>query len=78
MAEKRITPIKAIRLKCLDCCCGSSYEVQRCTCEAEPNYCPLYPYRLGKNPYLTGRRNAGSFKQGGALPMGLAQTAKEE
>lgn len=27
MEEKRLTPIKAIRAKCLDCCCGNSNEV---------------------------------------------------
>lgn len=42
------TPMKAIRLKCLDCCCGSSYEVERCSC---PN-CALYPFRFGKNPNI--------------------------
>ena len=26
MEEKRLTPIKAIRAKCLDCCCGNSNE----------------------------------------------------
>lgn len=44
--KKRISPLRAIRLKCLDCCCGSSNEVKLCTCEK----CPLYPYREGVNP----------------------------
>ena len=26
-----MTPMKAIRAKCLDCCCGSSNEVRLCT-----------------------------------------------
>ena len=43
-----MTPMKAIRLKCLDCCCGSSNEVKLCTCEQ----CTLYPFRLGKNPNI--------------------------
>lgn len=42
-----MTPLKAIRLKCLDCCCGSSYEVEQCPCED----CTLYPFRFGKNPF---------------------------
>lgn len=42
-----ISPMKAIRLKCLDCCGGSSKEVK--TCGAKD--CPLYAFRLGKNPY---------------------------
>ena len=40
------TPIKSIRLKCLDCCCGSSKEVGLCKIEG----CALYPYRFGRRP----------------------------
>lgn len=40
-------PVKAIRAKCLDCCCGSSAEVASCTATA----CALFPFRFGKNPY---------------------------
>lgn len=43
-----MTPMKAIRLKCLDCCCGSANEVKLCTCTG----CPLYDFRLGKNPNI--------------------------
>ena len=42
----KITPLKAIRAKCLDCCCGQVAEVRRCELEK----CPLFPYRLGKRP----------------------------
>jgi hypothetical protein len=45
--EYKTNPVKAIREKCLDCCCGSTSEVKDCTVER----CPLYPYRLGKNPF---------------------------
>jgi hypothetical protein len=44
--EKRLTPIKAIRAKCLDCMGGSSKEVKLCNIPE----CSLYLYRLGKNP----------------------------
>lgn len=43
---KHITPLRAIRMKCLDCCCGSSMEVSECPCVD----CSLYPFRFGKNP----------------------------
>lgn len=46
MEEKRISPMKAIRLKCLDCSCGSSNEVKLCPATG----CPLYPFREGVNP----------------------------
>ena len=51
MEEKRISALKAIRLKCLDCCCGSSYEVKLCTVAG----CPLYPFREGHNPFAKKR-----------------------
>ena len=51
MEEKRISPMKAIRLKCLDCCCGSSNEVKLCTITK----CPLHPFRAGRNPNIGAR-----------------------
>ena len=44
--EKQLTPVKAIRAKCIDCCCGEKKEVRECNM-AE---CPLWPYRMGKRP----------------------------
>jgi hypothetical protein len=41
-----MTPIKAIRLKCLDCSGGAISEVEKCVI---PD-CVLYPFRMGKNP----------------------------
>lgn len=41
---KSNTPLKSIRLKCLDCSSTSS-KVQQC----QNSDCPLYPLRLGKN-----------------------------
>ena len=41
---KRVTPLKAIRHKCLDCSGGSRKEVYHCQFEN----CSLYPYRLGR------------------------------
>lgn len=42
----RLTPIKAIRAKCLECCCGQVKEVRECIIEK----CALYPYRMGHRP----------------------------
>ena len=44
-------PVKAIRAKCLDCCCGNSNQVKLCPCED----CPLHPFRFGKNPNIKKR-----------------------
>jgi hypothetical protein len=43
---KVLTPIKAIRAKCLDCCCGQKTEVKLCTSKN----CALHPYRMGHRP----------------------------
>jgi hypothetical protein len=46
LSERRVTPFKAIRLKCLDCCLGSSHEVRLCPVKE----CTLYCYRFGRKP----------------------------
>ncbi len=45
-----MTPMKAIRAKCLDCCCGNAAEVRACP----STDCPLYCYRFGHNPARAG------------------------
>ena len=40
------TPIKSIRKKCLDCCCGQIKEVRFCPVVL----CACYPYRFGRRP----------------------------
>lgn len=40
------TPIKAIRAKCVECCCGNFAEVREC----ELSECPLFEYRMGHRP----------------------------
>lgn len=58
MEEKIITsPLKIIRAKCLDCSGGAKRDVRECKF---PD-CPLYPFRMGKNPYRAGLVNSGSF-----------------
>lgn len=52
-----MTPMKAIRAKCLDCCCGQVNEVRHCPVNA----CTLYPFRFGKNPNRAGIQNNGAF-----------------
>ncbi len=75
MEGKRITPLKAIRLKCLDCCCGSAHEVKLCTAEK----CPLYLFRLGKNPNRTGIGGNGSFgaEKSGSTSISATNTLSE-
>ena len=40
------TPIRTIRIKCLDCAGGQYKQVRYCPVFS----CPLYPYRMGKRP----------------------------
>lgn len=42
----KLTPMRAIRAKCLDCCCGQVVEVRLCAAEN----CPLWEYRMGHRP----------------------------
>ncbi|MCB9989974.1 MAG: hypothetical protein H6867_01180 [Rhodospirillales bacterium] len=50
--------LKAIREKCLDCCAQQHSEVRLCHISG----CPLWPYRMGKNPFH-GRRMTDEQKQ---------------
>jgi hypothetical protein len=43
---KILTPIKAIREKCLDCTCQQPKEIRLCT----KTDCALWPYRMGRRP----------------------------
>lgn len=51
-----LTPIKAIKGHCLNCSGGSKKEVRECII----TNCPLYSYRMGKNPNRKGIKNQGS------------------
>lgn len=44
--QKTLTPVKAIRAKCIECSGGNRSEADRCQIKD----CPLYAYRHGKNP----------------------------
>lgn len=41
-----LTPIKAIRAKCMDCSNNQRKEIRECPIKN----CPLYPFRMGKRP----------------------------
>jgi hypothetical protein len=42
-----MSPLKAIRAKCLDCSCYQVGEVRFC----EAVNCPLWPFRAGRHPW---------------------------
>lgn len=45
--KKIISPLKAIRAKCLECSAGSSLAVRECNIPE----CELFDFRFGKNPF---------------------------
>lgn len=45
-----LTPMRAIRLKCIDCSGGSRNEVAACLVAD----CPLYPFRMNRKPTYDG------------------------
>ena len=45
MSAKKLTPMRAIRAKCLECS-GSSAEVKACPCKS----CPIWKFRSGHRP----------------------------
>jgi hypothetical protein len=47
MGHKRMSPLRAIRAHCLDCCGGSAQEVGKCMALR----CPSWPLRVGKSPW---------------------------
>jgi len=46
MGHEAMSPMEAIRAKCLDCA-GSTHEVRCCVAMA----CPSWPFRTGRNPW---------------------------
>jgi hypothetical protein len=58
-------PLKALRGRCLDCCCGVAGEVRKCTAVT----CPSWPFRMGINPHREKRFL--SAEQKAALAMRL-------
>ena len=64
---KILTPLKAMRAKCLDCCCDQPREVELCTCK---DNCPLWPYRMGKTPQGEKTRSI-STATGRSVPWAL-------
>lgn len=59
--------LRAVKAKCLDCCCYQPSEVRQCTSQR----CDLWLYRLGRDPNPSRR----GVPQN--LPSGRAKLAKE-
>jgi len=69
--KHRMSPMSAIRAKCLDCTCYQAIEVTKCDIKE----CPLWRFRSGRN--LTAPRVAGRPQKGIiSSPDALAQRQK--
>lgn len=48
---KLLSPIKAVRFQCIECCGGSAKAVLWCSCDGlHSTRCEVWPYRLGVRP----------------------------
>ena len=47
LGQQPISPLRALRLRCIDCSGDSANEVRLCTAVQ----CPAWPFRMGKNPW---------------------------
>jgi hypothetical protein len=57
IGHKPMSPLKALRARCLDCSAGSAQEVAKCM----QLRCPSWPFRMGKNPHR--KRPSGEQQQ---------------
>ena len=64
-----MTPIRAIRAKCLDCCSGSHKAVKFCACDGvNSTECPLWPFRFGVRPATARKRFGAKLLSPKAMP----------
>jgi hypothetical protein len=47
LGHMRMSPLKALRLRCIDCSGGSASEVRLCALVQ----CPAWPFRMGESPW---------------------------
>lgn len=73
--SKKMSPLRAIKLRCIDCCGGSYNEVKVCPSVG----CALYPFRTGKNPFREKRVLTEEQRQAAAerLAKARAERARE-
>ena len=64
--------LDVIRENCIDCMAGNQAEVRRCAAIR----CPMWPYRMGTNPFLT-RELSDEAKAAGAARLRAAREARK-
>ena len=68
-----MSPLKAIKLHCIDCSGGSYNEAKLCPAED----CDLHPFRLGKNPFRKKRELTEEQRSAAAERLKNARKKKE-
>jgi len=69
---ENMTPLKAIREKCIDCMCGSKHEVTQCPVDD----CSLHQCRFGRNSQAKKREYTPEQRQAMIERLERARTAK--
>jgi len=63
------SPLRTVRHKCLDCCCGSRKVVKYCPADGvHSTRCALWPFRFGARPATAARRHGERFLDPEAMP----------
>jgi hypothetical protein len=65
-------PLRAIREKCLDCCCGNAAEIRKCVAFD----CALWPFRMRTNPFRKKRRLSAAQKRERAERLSIVGEAR--
>jgi hypothetical protein len=68
LGHKPMSPLAALRARCVDCCNNSASEVRLCTATK----CPSWPFRMGSSPY---RAPASEAQREAGRRMGLKTAA---
>lgn len=69
--HKRMTPIQAIRAKCLDCSVYQPSEIRLC----EAVGCSLWPFRAGQHPYTKAKTETSAQEAESGQENGSAEVA---
>jgi hypothetical protein len=66
---KLLTPLKAIRANCLECCDSSAKAVAYCTCDGKNSTaCVFWPYRFGKRPETAAQKYGAAMLNPAEMP----------
>jgi hypothetical protein len=72
LGHAHVSPLQALRARCVDCCAGSADEVRKCTAV----YCPSWPFRMGFDPWRQRRQLTAEQKEALANRLAVARQQK--